>query len=84
MRALMDAGPSLDVLVGTVILVLDEVVEQRWPSLRIVIQTQVVAYGLQEVEKHVPRVPGDPAHTLHLEERQPAAEKRLVGSPGED
>ena len=57
--ALLD-GFDNDVLVGLIVLVLDEVVEEARPRLGIVVGAEVaVPDGLDQVEEHVPSVAGN-------------------------
>lgn len=51
---------GLVILIRLIVLILDEVIEQTRPSLVVVVDRQVVADELAEVEEHVPRVPLDP------------------------
>ena len=53
-------GFNNDVLVGLVVLVLNEVVKEAWPRFGIVIGAEVaVPDGLDQVKEHVPRIAGD-------------------------
>jgi hypothetical protein len=68
-----------NVLVGLVVLVLDEIIEQTRPRLVVVVTAEIVADRLREVEEHVPRVPGDAAHRLvTLEEGEPPPQDRRL------
>ena len=75
--SLPDGLVALHVLVVAIVLVLDEVVEEARPRVRVVVRRQVVADRLREVQEHVPGVARDRAHArVRAEEREPAREQR--------